>query len=340
MSESSAPEPAFRIGSIPVYGRLILSPMDGISDPPFRWITRRLGSALSISEFINTLDYANQKHYQVSRLSFRAAERPFGVQLLDNDPFRMADCAAEIYSEYQPDFFDVNLGCCTASVTSRGAGAGMLRTPAKVAQAFQELSKAVPVPLTAKLRLGWDEDSLNYRQIAEIAVENGACVIALHGRTAKMAYTGKARWQPIAELKASLPVPVIGNGDVTSPTRAHQIFAQTGCDAAMVGRAAKANPFIFSWRDRSEVSPEEIYGLIRYQLEAMQAFHPAGALLPFRKFLKAYLEPYALPKEQLRALLTSGEEAELLRLIDQVFPAQGVMDLAGAEQDFRNRMHE
>jgi len=340
MAETPASEPTFRIGSIPVFGQLILAPMDGISDPPFRWITRRLGSALSISEFVNTLDFANQKHYQKSRLSFRAGERPFGAQLLDNDPVRMAECAAAIYDEYQPDFFDINLGCCTASVTSRGAGAGMMRAPEKVARAFQEIRKAVPVPLTAKLRLGWDEDSLNYREIAEIAVSNGASMIALHARTAKMAYTGKARWQPIGELKACLPVPVIGNGDVTNTDQARQLLAQTGCDAVMVGRAAKANPFIFSWRDRSEVSPEEIYGLIRYQLEAMQAFHPAGALLPFRKFLKAYLEPYALPKEQLRALLTSGEEAELLRLIDQVFPAQGVMDLAGAEQDFRNRMHE
>jgi hypothetical protein len=96
MPETAAPEPTFRIGSIPVFGQLILAPMDGISDPPFRWITRRLGSALSISEFINTLDYANQKHYQVSRISFRPGERPFGVQLLDNDPVRMAECAAAI----------------------------------------------------------------------------------------------------------------------------------------------------------------------------------------------------------------------------------------------------
>ena len=339
MPETAAPEPSFHIGSIPVFGRLILSPMDGISDPPFRWITRRLGSALSISEFINTLDYANQKHYQVSRVSFCAGERPFGVQLLDNDPVRMAECAALIYAEYQPDFFDVNLGCCTASVTSRGAGAGMMRTPEKVAQAFQALSKAVPVPLTAKLRLGWDEDNLNYRQIAEIAVANGACVVALHGRTARMAYTGKARWQPIAELKARLPVPVIGNGDVTTTAQARQLFAQTGCDAAMVGRAAKANPFIFSWRDRVEVSTAEMYGLIRYQLEAMRAFHPAGALMPFRKFLKAYLEPYALPKAQLRALLTTKDEAALLSLIHQVFSAQGLQNFASAEQEFRNRMH-
>jgi len=336
MPETTAP--TFHIGSIPVFGRLILAPMDGISDPPFRWITRRLGSALSISEFINTLDYANQKHYQKSRISFRAGERPFAVQLLDNDPVRMAECAAAIYAEYQPDFFDINLGCCTASVTSRGAGAGMMRTPEKVGQAFRELSKAVPVPLTAKLRLGWDEDSLNYRETAEIAVANGARMIALHGRTARMAYTGKARWQPIAELKACLPVPVIGNGDVATTALALQLLEQTGCDAAMIGRAAKANPFLFGWRDRHEIRPAEFYGLMRYQLEEMRPFHPISPLLPFRKFLKAYLEPYRLPTAQLRAMLTAKEESKLTALIDEVFSAQGVTDLAGAASEFRIRM--
>lgn len=336
MSETAAP--TFHIGSIPVYGQLILAPMDGISDPPFRWITRKLGSALSISEFINTLDFANQKHYQKSRLTFRPAERPFGAQLLDNDPARMAECAAAIYAEFSPDFFDINLGCCTASVTSRGAGAGMMRAPEKVGLAFRALSKAVPVPLTAKLRLGWDEDSLNYREIAEIAVDNGAALISLHGRTAKMAYTGKARWQPIAELKACLPIPVIGNGDVTTTTQARQMLRQTGCDAIMVGRAAKANPFIFSWRDREEICPAEFYGLMRCQLEAMRAYHPIGALMPFRKFLKAYLEPYQLPKEQLRALLTTKDENQLVAFLEHVFTAQGVRDFAGAVRDFRTRL--
>lgn len=338
MAETPASEPTFRIGSIPVFGQLILAPMDGISDPPFRWITRRLGSALSISEFVNTLDFANQKHYQKSRLSFRAGERPFGAQLLDNDPVRMAECAAAIYDEYQPDFFDINLGCCTASVTSRGAGAGMMRAPEKVARAFQEIRKAVPVPLTAKLRLGWDEDSLNYREIAEIAVSNGASMIALHARTAKMAYTGKARWQPIGELKACLPVPVIGNGDVTNTDQARQLLAQTGCDAVMVGRAAKANPFIFSWQDRENVNPAELYGLMRYQLEEMKTFHPAGALLPFRKFLKAYLEPYGLSSIQMKAMLTSKDERQLINLIEHVFAAQGLCDFKSAAKDFGYRM--
>lgn len=331
---SSSPPPTFRIGSIPILGKLILAPMDGISDPPFRLITRRLGSAFSLSEFINTLDFSVQKHFQQSRFAFQPQERPFGIQLLDNDPQRMADSAGEIYAKYKPDFFDINLGCATARIASRGAGVGLMRTPEKVAQIFQLVSRAVPVPLTAKMRLGWDDDSLNYREVTEIAVANGAQAITLHGRTGKMAYRGKARWEPIAELKACLPVPVIGNGDVTTPALARQMLTKTGCDAVMIGRGAKANPWIFSWRERSEVPPAEVYGLICYQYRAMQPYYPNGAVLPFRKFLKAYLEPYALPNNRLQAILTTKREDQLFKRIDHLFLELGVLNLNAAREAF------
>ena len=331
---SSSPPPTFRIGSIPIFGKLILAPMDGVSDPPFRLITRRLGSAFSLSEFINTLDFSVQKHFQQSRFAFQPQERPFGIQLLDNDPQRMAESAGEIYAKYKPDFFDVNLGCATARIASRGAGVGLMRTPEKVAQIFQLVSRAVPVPLTAKMRLGWDDDSLNYREVAEIAVANGAQAITLHGRTGKMAYRGKARWEPIAELKACLPVPVIGNGDVTTPALARQMLTETGCDAVMIGRGAKTNPWIFSWRERSEVPPAEVYGLICYQYQAMQPYYPNGAVLPFRKFLKAYLEPYALPNDRLQAILTTKREDQLFKRIDHLFLELGVLNLNAAREAF------
>ena len=331
---SSSPPPTFRIGSIPIFGKLILAPMDGISDPPFRLITRRLGSAFSLSEFINTLDFSVQKHFQQSRFAFQPQERPFGIQLLDNDPQRMADSAGEIYAKYKPDFFDINLGCATARIASRGAGVGLMRTPEKVAQIFQLVGKAVPVPLTAKMRLGWDDDSLNYREVAEIAVANGAQAITLHGRTGKMAYRGKARWEPIAELKACLPVPVIGNGDVTTPALARQMLTETGCDAVMIGRGANTNPWIFSWRERSEVPPAEVYGLICYQYQAMQPYYPNGAVLPFRKFLKAYLEPYALPNDRLQAILTTTREDQLFKRIDHLFLELGVLNLNAAREAF------
>ena len=153
-----------------------------------------------------------------------------------------------------------------------------------------------------------------------------------------MAYRGKAPWEPIAELKACLPVPVIGNGDVTTPALARQMLTETGCDAVMIGRGAKTNPWIFSWRERSEVPPAEVYGLICYQYRAMQPYYPNGAVLPFRKFLKAYLEPYALPNNRLQAILTAKQEDQLFKQLDHLFLELGVLNLNAAREVFDTYM--
>ncbi|HSN95553.1 MAG TPA: tRNA-dihydrouridine synthase family protein, partial [Anaerolineaceae bacterium] len=253
--ELNQAQPSFYIANIPIYGRLVLAPMDGLSDPSFRWITRRLGSAYSVSEFISTLDYSVQKHYQVNRLKFHQAERPFAYQLLDNDPVRMAEVAANMEADFHPDFFDINMGCSTHRVLARGAGAGLLRSPELVKACFRAVKAAVSVPVTGKMRLGIDENSLNYREIAELAVENGCAALALHSRTAKMSYSGQVRLEPIAELKRLLPIPVIGNGDVITTEKAQAMLDQTGCDAVMIGRISKINPWIFGWRNREAVSP-------------------------------------------------------------------------------------
>ena len=316
---SSDPD-LFYIQTIPIKGRLVLAPMDGISDPTFRWITRELGSAYSVSEFVNTLDFANMRHYQINRLQFRESERPFAFQLLDNDPIRMAEGAVRLKEEFKPDFFDINMGCPTRNVTSRGAGAGMMRSPQVAARAVQSVREATGLPVTVKLRLGWDEDNLNYREVAESVVEAGADLIALHGRTSKMAYGGRARWEPISELKRVLPVPIIGNGDVTSVAAARRMLKETGCDAVMVGRTAKDNPWIFSWRERFEVGLEEVLDLAHKQYAEMARTYPPGtAIMAFRKFIKSYLSPYQLGSEVLRPLLTSQDETTFLSQLNGIF---------------------
>jgi nifR3 family TIM-barrel protein len=314
----------FFIADIPIHGRLILAPMDGISDAAFRLLTRRLGSAYSVSEFINTLDYAHQKNYQKKRLLARDEERPFTAQLLDNDAVRMAECAARIEEEFHPDMIDINMGCAAKSVAGRGAGVGMMRNPQLVKDAVLLVSRAVKVPVTVKMRLGWDSYSQNYLEIAGLAAENGAKAIALHGRTGKISYQKPAQWHPIAELKrAFLQLPVIGNGDVATPADARRMLEETGCDAVMIGRAAKANPWIFSWRDRDEVSIQEVAETTLWQLKDMLATDPENAIMPFRKYLKAYLEPYQLQRETMRILLTCSNASELLTLLNDTFTKLG-----------------
>lgn len=314
----------FTIGDIPIHGRLILAPMDGISDAAFRLLTRRLGSAYSVSEFINTLDYANQKNYQKKRLLARQEERPFAAQLLDNDAVRMAECAARIEEEFHPDIIDINMGCAAKSVAGRGAGVGMMRDPQLVRDAVAAVSRAVKVPVTVKMRLGWDSASLNFLEIASLAAENGAKALALHGRTGKISFHKPAQWQPIAELKRAFEkLPVIGNGDVCIPADAHRMLEQTGCDAVMIGRAAKANPWIFSWRSREEVPIQEVAETAIWQLGDMLVSDPENAVLPFRKYLKAYLEPSHLPRETMRTLLTCPDPTRLLALMNEIFRELG-----------------
>lgn len=314
----------FTIGDIPIHGRLILAPMDGISDAAFRLLTRRLGSAYSVSEFINTLDYANQKNYQKKRLLARQEERPFAAQLLDNDAVRMAECAARIEEEFHPDIIDINMGCAAKSVAGRGAGVGMMRNPQLVRDAVAAVSRAVKVPVTVKMRLGWDSASLNFLEIASLAAENGAKALALHGRTGKISFHKPAQWQPIAELKRAFEkLPVIGNGDVCTPADARRMLEQTGCDAVMIGRAAKANPWIFSWRSREEVPIQEVAETAIWQLGDMLASDPENAVLPFRKYLKAYLEPSHLPRETMRTLLTCPDPTRLLALMNEIFRELG-----------------
>lgn len=314
----------FFIADIPIHGRLILAPMDGISDAAFRLLTRRLGSAYSVSEFINTLDYAHQKNYQKKRLLAREEERPFVAQLLDNDAVRMAECAARIEEEFHPDMIDLNMGCAAKGVAGRGAGVGMMRNPQLVKDAVRLVSQAVKVPVTVKMRLGWESTSQNFLELAGLAAENGAKALALHGRTGKISYQKPAQWQPIAELKRAFPnLPVIGNGDVVTPADARRMLDETGCDAVMIGRAAKANPWIFSWRDRDQVSVQEVAEIALWQLKDMLATDPGSAIMPFRKYLKGYLDPYQLPRDTMRTLLTCGDASELLGMVIETFTKLG-----------------
>ncbi|NLA80520.1 MAG: tRNA-dihydrouridine synthase family protein [Chloroflexi bacterium] len=311
-------KPDFYIGDIPIHGRLILAPMDGLSDATFRRITRQLGSAYSVSEFINTLDFAYSKVYQRKRLFYHEEERPFVAQILDNDAGRMAENAAYIEERFKPDMIDVNLGCPARTVAGRGAGSACMKNPELVKQIFEQVCKAVSIPVTVKIRLGWDDNSMNYLEIASIAVERGAKAVAMHARTTKMAFGKTVRWEHIGILKRAMPVPVIGNGSVTTVAEAKRMFEETGCDAVMIGRAAKANPWLFSWRDREEVPMEEVFYLAQYQLRQMLEINPENAIMPFRKYLKAYLEPYNLPREEMKRLLTCSDAEQLVEMIDAV----------------------
>ena len=309
--------PTFSIGDVPIIGDLILAPMDGVSDKPFRGLCRQLGSAMSVTEFINALDVLENHPRYKHRLAFDPFHRPLSLQMLGDEPVQILDATQQLVEEIQPDIIDINMGCQSKNVTSRGAGASLMTKPQVVADIVRTLTDHFPIPITAKIRLGWDEEHLNYLDIAKIIQDNGGAMVAVHGRTRKQAYRGKARWDPIREVKAALEIPVIGNGDVETVADIQRIKAETNCDAVMIGRGAVSNPWIFGRIDREDVPEALVFETIRQHLGAMLEFYGERGVITFRKYLKAYLQPYNLPPKHMRALLTSKDPEYVLETLDR-----------------------
>ncbi len=310
--------PDFHIGNIPVFGRLILAPMDGYTDHPFRLICRRWGSACTYSEFINAMDIEGKHPHIGNRLFFSDEERPFGYQILDNSPERMLWATGQL-RQRKPDFLDVNLGCCGRSVCSRGAGASLLLDPEKITRIIELLVKNMDIPVTAKIRLGWDDSNRNFLETARRVEEAGASAIAVHGRTRMQAYAGNADWDAIAQVKQIVRIPVIGNGDVRTPVDIHRFLLHTGCDAIMIGRGAVGNPWIFSGKSRSDFSRDEIYETIKEHLLASIAYYGEDhGLVVFRKQTVEYMKNEWPSTATRREILTTPGWQEFLTKIHTV----------------------
>ncbi|MHB0923414.1 MAG: tRNA dihydrouridine synthase [Bellilinea sp.] len=319
MASTINPVPDFYIREIPIFGRIILAPMDGVSDLPFRSLARRLGSAISYTEFINAIDIVNGHPDLARRVQYAEFERPIAFQIFDDDPVRIVD-AAQMLLAYHPDIIDVNLGCSAKCVTNRGAGAALLRDPKKIGEIFSNLTRSLPVPVTGKIRLGWDDTSLNYLEVARTIQDNGGSLVSVHGRTRVQGYTGSARWEPIREIKQALIIPVVANGDISAVSDIDNVFQLTGCDAVMIGRAALENPWLFSRLDRAEVRADTVQELMVEHLQASLAYYgdDRGIVL-FRKYAKRLLQPYELPTEQMKNLLTLIDPNEFMNGLNLIF---------------------
>ncbi len=314
--------PTFRVGNIPVHGDAILAPMDGFSDWPFRSICRSLGSAMSYNEFTRAEFIINGFDHIASRFKYDEAERPFVIQVYGDDPDLMIAAALKV-QEKHPDIIDINMGCPARTVANRGAGVGLMRTPLKVARIFEKLSKLLSVPVTGKIRLGW-EDNRTYKLIAHIVEENGGALIAVHGRTQEQGYGGEANWDAIAEVKAMVKIPVIGNGDVKKVADIGRMKTYTGCDGVMIGRAAIGNPWIFSGLDREQVTPEMIRLMVRQHLERnMQFYGEHKGLILFRKHAMRYLALQRLPRVVRTKIILQNDAAGFLNLLDEAIARLG-----------------
>jgi len=277
-----------------------------------RNLCRSFGSAMSYSEFLNAIDVTQGNPHLKSQIFFKESERPFVYQIYDDSPERFLLAASRLI-ELRPDIIDMNLGCSAKNVSNRGAGAGLLKTPLKIAQIAAALVKQSTVPITAKIRLGWDDASRNYLEVAHILEDSGISLIAVHGRTRRQEYSGQADWQAIAEVKQAVKIPVVGNGDILSYADGLRMMKQTGCDAVMIGRAAIGNPWIFANSDREKTEPAEKLRVITLHLQEMvELYGEKIAVLVFRKHLLKYMSGYLTTPEIRRSIFSHLDAASVL----------------------------
>jgi len=311
------PKPTFMVRDIPVYGDVILSPMAGFSDKPYRLICREYGSAMSYTEFVSADGILHGNDRTDEMLKFDPSESPMVFQIFGNDEVLLENAACKI-EQLGPDIIDINMGCSVKKVSGKGSGAALLREPAKIGRIFARLTKALSVPVTGKIRLGWDEDSLNYLDIARVLEDNGASLIAVHGRTKAQAYKGVANWDAIAEIKQAVSIPVIGNGDVSCVADIERMKQHTGCDAVMIARAAIGNPWIFRRKDIHEVTLAEKAQLIYRHLDLMLDFYgEERGLVLFRKHVVKYVRGLSHIAKVKAKLVTCTRPQEFIALMNE-----------------------
>lgn len=235
---------ALRIGNTELPGSVILAPMAGVSDLPFRLLCREQGADLVCMEMVSAKAIAYHNRNTEKLMQIDPEERPVSLQLFGSDPDLMAEIAQQI--EERPfDILDINMGCPVPKIVGNGEGSALMRNPKLVEEIVTKVARAIRKPLTVKIRKGFDDSHVNAVEIARIAEASGAAAVAVHGRTREQYYSGKADWDVIRQVKEAVSIPVIGNGDVDSPEKAKALMEETGCDGVMIGRAARGNPWIF-----------------------------------------------------------------------------------------------
>ena len=314
--KDSINQPNFHIGSIPIFGDVVHAPMDGYTDSPFRVIARQYGSAITYTEFMNSMDILSNPLINKFKMIFSDEERPIAFQVYDEDPDRIIKSCVFL-SQYKPDFLDINMGCSTPTVSGRGAGAGLLKEPSKIAKIINQLSKETIIPITAKIRLGWDDSLKNYLDVAKIIEDNGGRMIAVHARTRQQEMRGRVDLQAIYEIKKHVNIPIIGNGDITCVADIDKMKSNTGCDAIMIGRATIGNPWILARKEILSIPKSEMVATIIHHLEMMVVIYgEIRGVIRFRKHLKNYLQQtIILPINEIRLFMNIKNKEEIISLL-------------------------
>ncbi|MGK2963132.1 MAG: tRNA dihydrouridine synthase DusB [Gemmatimonadaceae bacterium] len=305
---------------------LYLAPMAGVSESPFRRICRRFGADVVVTEFLSAEGIRRENPATIDKLRFGPEERPIGVQIFGGEAGPMGDAAALVADIFQPEFIDINFGCPVKKVVRRNGGSGCLRDLGLVQEVIRSVSANTHLPVTVKIRSGWNEEMRNPVEIGLRCQDAGARAIALHPRTRTQMYTGSARWEEIAALVDALDIPVIGNGDIKTAEDAFRMYRETGCAAVMIARGAFGQPWVFNQtRDLMEGKPmrpaPSVEGRFAIALEHARLVLEyeadlRGAALEFRKHLGWYV----------KGLPDAAEMKRRLYAVESLDEVEGIFD--------------
>ena len=317
----------FKIGNVVIKNNVVLAPMAGISNSAYRTIIKQMGAGLIVAEMVSdkAILYNNKK--TIDMLYMTDFERPISQQIFGTDVDSFVYAAKYIEKNMHPDIIDINMGCPVPKVAiSAQAGSALLKNPDKVYKIVKSVVDSVSVPVTVKIRSGWDSNSINAVEIAKVVESAGASAITVHPRTRKQGYTGHSDWNIIKQVKESVKIPVIGNGDINSCYDAKEMIDKTGCDAIMIGRGALGNPWLIKECVNyleygilpKKTSIEEKIDMIKYHLELLLKTKPEKvALLEIRSHAAWYLKGIKGTKELKQNIFKTKTKEEIIDLLDE-----------------------